>query len=563
MGYSAVVKLALAFALLSAPITISAAVAAPSRPLIVIFTASTGDSQVEGAALRARQTALALRDTFNDTGLLDAVLYAPENALFVRATMEGKIKPTDPQNPSESERFALAKAAGASYSAYLVSGLPSNTTPGAVDVQLRTEQIDGRKSWSGRSGYGATGKSAGKYDNAVLSAANQLVQDFLRGPLHELAQVAAPSLPAPAPIPVTKADPATVTAPSVSSPIPMTAPAPSTVPTTAPMTAPVVPVAPVVPKEALPSSGANTDNAAEAQQHQGDEQRRAGDTGGAILSYRRAVSLSPLNARYRASLAGAYLIAGRREDALSEAKRAVSIVPPSDGAGKIAASKVLAEVLSQSGDAAAARSTYEEMLRADPTQTWAMTGLAEVLIGEGKTGEAVALYKKARQADGGNKEIALGYIRLLAIQGDYDTALGELKRSGGANDAARYDTTLLLFDEGVLKIAERVEQNRTAWQSKRISQEVFYKATTTQTAKVSGLLALLKAVPPAGVSDSRTKRDHSKRILAASLLLQGVASLLTQVETGDADAGKEATVFLTEFRREMPTGSATGASTMP
>lgn len=534
-----------AFALTVSAFAAPYAFAAPPRPMIVIFTANTGDSQVEGAALRARQTALALRDTFNDTGLVDAVLYAPDNALFVRATMEAKIKPADLLNLSESERYAVAKAAGAAYSGYFVSGLPSNTTPGAVDVQLQTEQIDGRKSWSGRSGYGATGKSAGKYDNAVLSAANQLVQDFLRGPLRELAQVAAPSLPPPAPIPVTKADVSTVVVPSVAAPVPMTAP--------------VVPVAPVVPKEALPSSGANTDNAAEAQQHQGDEQRRAGDTSGAILSYRKAVSLSPLNARYRASLAGAYLMAGRREDALGEAKRAVSIVPPSDTTGKIAASKMLAEVLAQSGDAAAARSTYEEMLRADPAQTWAMTGLAEVLIGEGKISEAAALYKKSRQAGGDNKEIALGYIRLLALQGDYDGALRELGKADGGSDAARYDTTRLLFDEGVLKIAERVEQNRTAWQNKRISQEVFYKATAAQTAKVSGLLALLKAVPPVEASDARTRRDHGKRVFAASLLLQGVASLLTQVETGDAGAGKEATVFLTEFRREMPT-VATGTT---
>ncbi|MBC8141213.1 MAG: tetratricopeptide repeat protein [Armatimonadetes bacterium] len=549
------------FACVATLFAATVAVAAPSRPLIVIFTAQTGDSQIEGAALRARQTALALRDTFNETGLVDAVLYAPENALFVRATMEAKIKPADPLNLSESERYALAKAAGASYCAYLVSGLPSNTTPGAVDVQLQTEQIDGRKTWSGRGGYGATGKSSGKYDNAVLSAANQLVQDFLRGPLRELAQVAAPSLPPPAPIPVTKADVATVTAPSVAAPVPMTAPV--VAPVTVPMTAPTVPVAPVVPKEALPSSGANTGNAAEAQQHQGDEQRRAGDASGAILSYRKAVSLDPLNARYRASLAGAYLMAGRREDALSEAKRAVMIVPPSDLAGKIAAGKMLAEVLTENGDTAAARSTYEELLRTDPTQTWAMTGLAEVLIGEGKTDEAVALYQKARQADGGSKEIARGYIRLLATTGDYDGALRELKKSGGANDTVRYDTTRNLFDEGVVKIAERVEQNRTAWLGKRISQDVFYKATASQTAKVSGLLALLKAVPPAETADAGTRRDHNKRVFAASLLLQGVASLLTQVETGDADAGKEATVFLTEFRREMPTIAPGKASTVP
>lgn len=534
------IALALFFALSG-----SAAFAAPAHPLVVIFAGNPADSQIEGFAARARQTALAVRDTFNDTGLVDAVLYAPDNALFVRAMLEGKVKPADPQNLTESERYAIAKAAGAAYSAYLVSGLPSNTTPGAVDVQLSTEQIDGRKTWQGRGSYGSTGKSAGKYDNAVLSAANQLVQDFLRGPLHELAAVEAPSLPPPAPIPITRpAATDTGNAPSIAAP--------------APMTAPTVPVAPVAPREALPSSGANTDNAAEAQRHQGDEQRRAGDATGAILSYRKAVNLAPLNAQYRASLAGAYLMAGRTADALSEAKRAISIVPDTDQTGKGAMAKVLAEVLAQSDDAAGARKTYEEMLRTDPTQTWAMTGLAEVLMTEGKTDEAAQWYKKAREAEPGSKEIALGYVRLLATQGDYNGALRELNAASGANDTARYDTTRNLFDDGVNKIAERVEQNRTAWERKKISQAVFYKATSTQTAKISGLLALLKAVPPVSSADAQTKRNHNKRILAASLLLQGVASLLTQVETGDADAGKEATVFLSEFRREMQ-----GAETAP
>ena len=245
-------------------------------------------------------------------------------------------------------------------------------------------------------------------------------------------------------------------------------------------------------------------------------------------------------------------MAGRRGDALSEAKRALGVVPASDRKGKIAASKMLAGVLAQSGDTAAARSTYETLLEAEPNETWAMTGLAEVLIAEGKADQALALYQKAKQTDPGDKDVALGLARLLATQGDYAGALRELTAATTSTDAgAKYLTARILFDDGVLRIADRVEQNRAAWEAKRIARDVFYKATAAQTAKVSGLVALLKAVPPASSADAATRRNHTKRVFAASLLLQGVAALLTQVETGDAGAGGEATVFLTEFRREM------------
>ena len=50
----------------------------------------------------------------------------------------------------------------------------------------------------------------------------------------------------------------------------------------------------VEPAKPLPE----TDGAAEAEMHQGQDLQRAGDISGAILSFRRAVSLSPLAERF-------------------------------------------------------------------------------------------------------------------------------------------------------------------------------------------------------------------------------------------------------------------------
>lgn len=525
--------------------------AAPPKPLIVLFTpgisagARNTKEDSDANITRAKKAVAAMRDCFNETGFVDAVVYSPDSALFIRAAQESKIKLSDPNIPTATECYALAKAAGAGYSAFVVSGLSPQDTTGGVDIELQTQQIEGRKTWRSRrnAGGGVTG-SITQSDNAVTSAANTLVQDFLRGPLHDLAQATAPSLPTPQPIPTVRSTP-------TENPVPM----PGTEPNLAepvPMTVPVPNVTPVTPREPIPSSGADTDNAAEAERHQGDEQMRSGDIPGAILSYRKAVNLSPVNPTYRTILANAYLLAGRKGDALSEAKRALDVIPSEDQKGRLAASRLLADILVQNGDTTAARVTYENILKAKPNETWAKVGLAEALLSDGKIDEATALYKSAATDAPNDKDVLLGYARLLATKGDYDEALKQLTGASDSTDGeARYRTALQLFDEGIAKIADRVEQNRVAWQKKQIAQPVFYKATASQTAKVSGLVALLKAVPPPKTADDATKRKHQKRVFAASLLLQGVAALLTQVETGDANAESEATVFLTEFGREI------------
>ncbi len=228
------------------------------------------------------------------------------------------------------------------------------------------------------------------------------------------------------------------------------------------------------------------------------------------------------------------------------------MIPSEDQKGRLALTQLLTDILSQSGDAAAARVTYQEILKSQPNAVWAKVGLAEVLLAEGNTDEAIALYKSARADDPSDKKVQMGYARLLATQGDYDASLRELTSTPGSDGGeARYSTVLQLFDEGIVKIADRVVQNRAAWEKKQIAKEVYYKATASQTAKVSGLVALLKAVPPMPNADEATKRRHNKRVFAASLLLQGVASLLTQLETGSTNAASEATVLLKEFAREF------------
>lgn len=550
--------------------------AAPPKPLIVIFTpdvtsdVSNMKAREKVEIARTQDAALALRERFTDSGFVDAVVYSPDNALFVRAMLEAKIRPGDPLLPTASERYAIAKAAGAAYGGYVSTHDPTDKTETAVDVQLETEQIDGRKTWKDRRTMSSPGgvvslQETPRFSNALLSTTNTLVQDFLNGPLHELSQATAPSLPPPQ-IPVIKNTPKPdeVVNPVVTPNTPTTTPTTPNLVEPAPLRAGVPKVAPVKPTDALPSSGADTDGAAEAEKRQGDEMMRAGDSSGAILSFRKAVNLAPRNAGYRTALAKAYLDAGRKGDALSEAKRALSIVPAEDPKSRIVVSRLLAEILTQNGDTTAARVAYEDIIRNQSSVIWARVELADLLASQGQVAEAENVYKTALKLAPTDKDAHLGYAKLLATKGDYDGALREITAASGSEDAeGRYNTAVGLFDDGVNQIVNRVEQNRTAWESKQISQEVYYKATSSQTAKVSGLVALLKAVPPPATGGDAMKQKHNKRVLAASLLLQGVASLLTQVETSDADAGSQATVFLSEFKRTMSDVDSSEKETTP
>ncbi|HVK05688.1 MAG TPA: tetratricopeptide repeat protein, partial [Armatimonadaceae bacterium] len=294
---------------------------------------------------------------------------------------------------------------------------------------------------------------------------------------------------------------------------------------------------------------------ADAEANQGEQFLKAGDINGAILSFRRSVNLAPQEISKRVLLVRAYLAARRNADAVSEVRRALTIASPQDRAGQLELTRLLAEAMTQSGDTTAARATYEEIIGAQPTAQWARLGLAELLEKQGKNDEAEALYRTVRQANAKDRDAALGLARVLAAKGDYEGALEQITASseGDGEDGRRrrFETAVRLFDAGTSRVADLLTENREGYERGTLAREVFYKATAAQSARVTGLLSLLKAVPPPVDATEVVRKSYRQRIFAASLLSQGVASLMTQLETGDAAAGSQASVFLNEFRTEM------------
>jgi thioredoxin-like negative regulator of GroEL len=279
---------------------------------------------------------------------------------------------------------------------------------------------------------------------------------------------------------------------------------------------------------------------------QGQALIAAGDANGAILALRPAVNLAPRSASLRAALARAYLAAGRGLDAVAEVRRALALVPASDQAGQTELTGLLAQGLTQSGDTTAARAAYEQILAAQPRAHWARLGLAGLLLAQNQAEDAEAHYRAVRRADPANKEAAERLARLLAARGDYAGAREEM---AVMSPRLRFALARALFDGGASTVAATLARQRKAYEEGQISREVFHKAASLQAERVSALTVLLRDAPPS--AGESLIRAYRRRILAASLLAQAAASVLSYLETGEATAGSQAAVLLGEARREI------------
>lgn len=490
----------------------TAAVAA--RPLVAIFPMGLGEKapatrepqEGEHLSLIATRT---VREHLAHASVVDAVLYTPGSPVFTRALQENKLTIARRAEPTATERIALGKAIGAIF----VLGVQAQATKeGGIEIVVQANEVAGGKVWQDRTQARSTGGSISPrpgQGNDLQTATNTVVARFLAGPLGEYTRTApsASQLPLPAPKPVASD---------------------------------------------APASAADAEALALAARRQGDALLSAGDINGAIASLRRAINLSPRDLYLRATLVRAYLAARRHADAVSEVRRGLTVALPSDRRGRLEMSRLLAQTLAQSGDANAARVTYEQIIAAQPRAHWARIALAELMLSRGEVDDAEKQYLVVRGEAPEDRDAALGMARIRAARGDYEAALREL--SGNDADAAtRYAISRDLFDEGAARVAALLSQNRKAWEAGKLSREVFYKATTAQSDRITALLALLKAVPlpPSEDGNSAGKRAYRQRVLAVSLLSQAVTGLLTFLETGDNAAGAQASVLLIEFQKEL------------
>jgi tetratricopeptide (TPR) repeat protein len=487
------------------------------RPLIVVFAASylpepKPPVALEEAASPAVDPPIlamrAVRERLVRSGAVDALAYQPDAPIFLRAAAENKLR-VNAENPSPADRFALGKAVGALQ--ILVVSLEKEKE-GGVRIDGEAVEIATRRAWrdNGRARIERKTVSLGAppggapFDDEVLSAASTLVGKFLSGPLGALTRATGPILPAS--------------------------------PTDTPAAAPAAP----------------RDVEAEAQSalERGRKLLADGDAAGAVVALNRAVNLSPRAPAPRAALVRAYLAAGRSSDAVAEAHRALDLV--GSGEGQIELTRLLAQALAGSGDTTAAAATYGQIIEARPgaRTVWARVALADLLLAQDRAPEAELQLRAARKFEPGNAEVAQRLARLRAARDDYAGAVEELAETQIDPGVRR---TLLgeIFDGGVLGLAAEMGRARAAFEAGQITREALHQATAAKSARAAGLLTLIRSAAPAEEPAGADLLAHRHRVLAGSLLVQALSSVLAFVQSRDAASAARADLLLGEARREI------------
>jgi len=494
--------------------------------------------------------ARAVREQLDSEKIVDTLLFKPSDIFFQRAMDAAKVKLSQGGEPDEAGRVRLAKEVGAHYIATVFSrlageapalpqvkdapltdrqrqiaeatrqkpvervNLPTENVPlGAptLEVELLEVKPGGKigQRWQDRVAMIASNDSPTARRNQAVppgmeSAARTLVLRLLGGPLREYSRTAAePGLLPPS--------------------------------TTPPKSEPELP-----PLDYEAEVGKLVAKARELL-----ERDRAAI---AIPLLRQAVNYAPRQALPRVLLAQAYLQAHRGTEAINEAKRALQLAGDATAEQKAELTRLTARALIERGDQDEATRLFSQILKDNPKNTEARLGLAELLLARQENDGVEIQYRLIREYEPGNLEAGRGLARLLVAKGALEDAARETKASP---EAVRHIMATVVFLEAASALAVRVVQNRTAWEGGKLSREVFYKATVSQSERAKLLAELLASAVPPESEREVVRMAHNRRVLAANLLSQALGSLQTFLETGEVTAGSRARTLISEFYNEM------------
>lgn len=536
------------------------ALSSPTRPLVLIFPVVGGrlstvtaekpgpDGLSDGD--RITMAARAVRAQLDSEKVVDTLLFNPSDIFFQRSAASAKVKLPPGGEPDEVGRLKIAKEVGAHYIATVFSrlageapALPKNSEAPLNDRQRRIAEATGQKPiervnlptenlplaapslevellelkpggklglrWQERVAMVASNDSPTVRRNQGIppgmeSAARTLVLRILGGPLREFSRTAVePGL------------------------LPPSAAAQKNEPELPPLDFDAeVGVLVAKAKELM-------------------ERDRAGS---AVPLLRQAINYAPRKALPRVLLTEAYLQIRRSTEAINEAKRALVVASDATPEQKAELTRLTARAMIDRGDQEEATRLYTQILKDNPKNTEARVGLAEMLLAKQENEAAEIQYRLIRQYEPGNPEAGRGLVRLLVAKGALEDAVREAKTSP---EAIRHLMATVIFLEAASALAVRVVQNRTAWEEGKLSREIFYKATVSQSERAKLLAELLSSTAPPESEREVVRMAHNRRVLAANLLSQALGSLQAFLETGEVASGSRARTLITEFYTEM------------
>jgi len=247
----------------------------------------------------------------------------------------------------------------------------------------------------------------------------------------------------------------------------------------------------------------------------------------------------------RLKLAQAYQKGGMSEKSLDEARRALEIAPDN-----LAVQQFLTQLDTDNGTSDGAITRYRAMIERNPSDAAAHSGLAETLWNSGDLIGAETEYKAAKRlAPAGDHAADAHLAQLYATLARYDDCLTALSDSGKDG----YSLAIRIVKNRADTFSSTVESSREGFAGGKSTREQFYDGAKKVSASAQALADFVaKIVPP-----PEFKLSHLHRMLAANLLAQEAATLVTFIETGDAKLGDSISQLDKEVQMEMLTARAT------
>ena len=321
------------------------------------------------------------------------------------------------------------------------------------------------------------------------------------------------------------------------------------VPSPLPIPAPSRVVIAPAPSAALPPAPHSDEDlvSVRALLAQGDDALGAGNFVAAIASYRDAVNGAPLAMMPRLKLAQAYLQSDRRDKALGEAQRALSIAPNDP-----AVQQFLMQLDAQTGSSDGAVARFQAVAAQNPQDPAAHLELADALWNNGALTQAEDEYQTAQSLAGPHtpaaQQAAAHLARLYAAQSRYADSLAALKLAG----AGGYALALGIVQSRADALRSSLDAGLDLMDAGKTTHEAFYKTARSAAVQAQALADfVVKVSPPSAFGVS-----HLHRVLATHLMAQQAAVLVNYVETSDASFSAQAALLEKEAVTEMLTAHA-------
>lgn len=502
---------------------VSAQVAGPVRPVVLVFETNKGEGADRDLAVSATR---ALRGYLRDTERVEATLFDRNSASVLRAIMENLLTADQVASySSREERLKVAKVLSCQYAA----GSEVSVKDGVVQLKLWVGKVDGGRnaSWESTGGGRALSGDFLDLDNAMQSAASAAVIDVARRAFVDLPRVVQPS-------PETGEESTAISA------------------------------------EAPPSGGQPGAGEIAAQ---AEESLKSGNVALAIQQYSQAVNADPSRADLRLRLAEAYALKGLYDQAYAEVGGATMIGATEQ---QIATAKArIAAIEAESGGA----ETPAEPDRGDqpsepprgsqdtpplppPAERPANARAAAIakmiegdkLWGKGNPDEAALAYKESIRL---NPNDWRAYERLAVVSASMSLFAESRKALQQLNVvqpeppadvlANRYEMLRKAFDKHFAALLRQYDSDAAAFRNRTLTHESYYTSTTGYGMRTEAMAQFLDLV----TAPDAKQAVHLRRGLACGLVAQAAASLLEFLETNSAAAKANADVFITQAKQEF------------